>query len=266
MRDTPSVPTTTTDTTTAAPAAPVVPHARRAPAGTALTGLLDRQARLRPDAPAVLGAGGGLTFQELVGTARRLAERLRSLGAGPDGCVGLYVEPSVELVAGAWGVLYAGAGYLPLSPEYPEDRLRYMIEDSGTRIVLTQAHLRERLAALAPAGTAVLAVEDAPPPRDAEGREAVEPESLAYVIYTSGSTGRPKGVMIEHRSVVSQLHWMHSAGHLDPEVTVLQKTPMSFDAAQWEILAPAVGARVVAGTPASTATRRRWSPPSGGTG
>ncbi|GAA2983798.1 hypothetical protein GCM10010519_17840 [Streptomyces lactacystinicus] len=249
MRDTPSVPTTTDTTATTTGTTPVVPHARRAPAGTALTGPLDRQARLRPDAPAALGAGGGLTFQELVGTARRLAERLCRLGAGPDGCVGLYVEPSVELVAGAWGVLYAGAGYLPLSPEYPEDRLRYMIEDSGTRIVLTQAHLRERLAALAPAGTAVLAVEDAPPPRDAEEREAVEPESLAYVIYTSGSTGRPKGVMIEHRSVVSQLHWMHSAGHLDPGVTVLQKTPMSFDAAQWEILAPAVGARVVAGTP-----------------
>ncbi|MEU1286415.1 amino acid adenylation domain-containing protein [Kitasatospora sp. NPDC005856] len=245
MRDTPSVPTTTTTGT----ATPAVPHARRAPVGTALTGLLDGQAHLRPDAPAVLGAVGGLTFRELSGTARRLAERLRRLGAGPDGCVGLYVEPSVELVAGAWGVLYAGAGYLPLSPEYPEDRLRYMIEDSGTRIVLTQAHLRERLAALAPAGTAVVTFEDVPPAGDAAGQEAVEPESLAYVIYTSGSTGRPKGVMIEHRSVVSQLRWMHSEGHLDPEVTVLQKTPMSFDAAQWEILAPAVGARVVAGTP-----------------
>ncbi|MGW3226981.1 non-ribosomal peptide synthetase family protein [Kitasatospora sp. NPDC001095] len=243
MRDTPSVPTTDTDTAT-----PAVPHARRAPVGTALTGLLDRQAGIRPDAPAVLGEGGGLTFRELSGTARRLAVRLRRLGAGPDGCVGLYVEPSVELVAGAWGVLHAGAGYLPLSPEYPEDRLRYMLEDSGTRIVLTQAHLRERLAALAPAGTAVVTFEDAEPLPDA-AEDAAAPESLAYVIYTSGSTGRPKGVMIEHRSVVSQLRWMHSAGHLDPEVTVLQKTPMSFDAAQWEILAPAVGARVVAGTP-----------------
>ncbi|MFE4518394.1 amino acid adenylation domain-containing protein [Kitasatospora sp. NPDC056783] len=242
MRDTPSVPTTDS-------AASAVPHARRSPVGVALPGLLDRQARTRPGAPAVLGTGGGLTFRQLAGNACRLAARLRRLGAGPDGCVGLYVEPSVELVAGTWGVLYAGAGYLPLSPEYPEDRLRYMIEDSGTRIVLTQAHLRERLAALVPAGTAVVTFEEAPPLPDAPEEGALAPESLAYVIYTSGSTGRPKGVMIEHRSVVSQLRWMHSAGHLGPEVTVLQKTPMSFDAAQWEILAPAVGARVVAGTP-----------------
>ncbi|MFJ9461221.1 amino acid adenylation domain-containing protein [Kitasatospora sp. NPDC101447] len=263
MRNTPSASVTPATATTA------VPHARRAPVGTALTALLDRQARIRPDAPAVIGEGRGLTFPELSGTARRLAAELRRLGAGPDTCVGLYVEPSVELVAGAWGVLYAGAGYLPLSPEYPEDRLRYMIEDSGTRIVLTQEHLRGRLAALAPAGTAIVTVEGAPEGRpgaaeavaveagaevadvaeDATAEDAARPESLAYVIYTSGSTGRPKGVMIEHRAVVSQLRWMRDAGHLDPAVTVLQKTPMSFDAAQWEILAPAVGARVVAGTP-----------------
>ncbi|MGW1172904.1 amino acid adenylation domain-containing protein [Kitasatospora sp. NPDC002543] len=272
MRNTPSVRATDTDTsaapvadpstdTTAATAAtaatattdtPAVPHARRAPAGTALTGLLDRQVGLRPGSPAVLGEGGGLTFRELSATARGLAARLRRLGAGPDGCVGLYAEPSVELVVGAWGVLYAGAGYLPLSPEYPEDRLRYMIEDSGTRIVLTQAHLRERLSGLVPAGTAVVTFDTSAAAEVAEATaeaEDAEPESLAYVIYTSGSTGRPKGVMIEHRSVVSQLRWMRSAGHLGPEVTVLQKTPMSFDAAQWEILAPAVGARVAAGTP-----------------
>lgn len=225
-----------------------LPHARRAPVGTSLTGLLDQQARTRPQSPAVVGEGGRLTFLELSERARGLAAELRALGAGADDCVGLYVEPSVELVAGAWGVLYAGAGYLPLSPEYPEDRLRYMIEDSGTRIVLTQRHLRGRLAALVPAGTAILTVEEVPA---AHGRpeEGARPESLAYVIYTSGSTGRPKGVQIEHRAVVSQLRWLHTAGHLDPEVTVLQKTPMSFDAAQWEILAPAVGARVVAGTP-----------------
>ncbi|MEV7023137.1 amino acid adenylation domain-containing protein [Kitasatospora sp. NPDC093558] len=239
MRTTPSVP---------AAATTVLPHARRAPAATALTGLLDHQVRTRPAGVAVVGEGRVLTFLGLREDARRLAARLRRLGAGADTPVGLFAEPSAELVAGAWGVLYAGAGYLPLSPEYPEDRLRYMIEDSGTRIVVTQDHLRERLAALAPASTEVVTLADAPAAGPDDGGHPA-PESLAYVIYTSGSTGRPKGVAIEHGSVVSQLRWMRTAGHLDETVTVLQKTPMSFDAAQWEILAPAVGARVVAGTP-----------------
>ncbi|MFG3229249.1 amino acid adenylation domain-containing protein [Kitasatospora sp. NPDC048194] len=245
-----------------------VPHARRAPAGTALTDLLDRQVRTRPTAAAVVGEGRDLSlgersspdrslphlsFRELSEQARRTAARLRALGAGADGCVGLYLDPSVDLVVGVWGVLYAGAGYLPLSPEYPQDRLRHMVEDSGTRIVLTQRHLRERLAALVPPGTELVTFGDAPAtPARTQGEErdaGPEPDSLAYVIYTSGSTGRPKGVQIEHRAVVSQLRWLHNDGHLGPAVTVLQKTPMSFDAAQWEILAPAVGARVVAGTP-----------------
>ncbi|MFJ9694355.1 amino acid adenylation domain-containing protein [Kitasatospora sp. NPDC101183] len=233
-------------TTTAVTA---LPHARRAPAGSALTDLLDGQVRVRPASPAVIGEDGELTFLDLSERARRTAARLRALGAGPDGCVGLFAEPSTALVAGVWGVLYAGAGYLPLSPEYPEDRLRYMLEDSGTRIVLTQEHLRERLAALVPPGTEVVTVEEAQHrPERVEG-EGPGPGDAAYVIYTSGSTGRPKGVLVEHRAVVAQLRWLLGAGHLDPEVTVLQKTPMSFDAAQWEILAPAVGARVVAGTP-----------------
>ncbi|MEE1788816.1 amino acid adenylation domain-containing protein [Streptomyces sp. SP17BM10] len=239
MRTTPSVPVTATT---------VLPHARRAPAATALTGLLDHQARTRPDAVAVVGEGRDLTFLELREDARRLAAALRRPDAGADTPVGLFIEPSAELIAAAWGVLYAGAGYLPLSPEYPEDRLRYMIEDSRTRIVVTQEHLRERLAALAPAGTEVVTFADAPAVHPDDGGHPA-PESLAYVIYTSGSTGRPKGVVIEHGSVVSQLRWMHSAGHLGPDVTVLQKTPTSFDAAQWEVLAPAVGARVVAGAP-----------------
>ncbi|MBV6702363.1 AMP-binding protein [Kitasatospora aureofaciens] len=134
MRITPSVP---------AVVSTVLPRARRAPVGTALTGFLDRQVCTRPASVAVVGEGRDLTFLELREDARRLAARLRGLGAGADACVGLFVEPSVELAAGAWGVLYAGAGYLPLSPEYPEDRLRYMIEDNGTRIVVTQEHLRE---------------------------------------------------------------------------------------------------------------------------
>ncbi|MFE6872674.1 amino acid adenylation domain-containing protein [Kitasatospora sp. NPDC057692] len=224
-----------------------------------LPDLLRAQAAARPDATAVTGDGGRLSFRELAAAADALGGRLHRLGVAADDCVGLYTEPSLELMTGAWGILHAGAAYLPLSPEYPQERVRWMIESSGTRVIVTQEHLRARLAELVPPGTRIVVPAeppdapghpDAPPiPHQSHGPAAPDPESLAYVIYTSGSTGRPKGVMIEHHSIVSQLRWLADAGHLGPEAAVLQKTPMSFDAAQWEILAPAAGARVVMGAP-----------------
>ncbi|MFI7382773.1 amino acid adenylation domain-containing protein [Streptomyces sp. NPDC049813] len=226
--------------------------------GPCLPELLARQSVLRPDDIAVVHGGERLSFRELHDRCRRLAARLAGLGAGPDHCVGLFTDPSSELMVGAWGVLAAGAAYLPLSPDYPEDRLRYMIEDSGTRVIVTQDHLRERLVALAPQDTTVITVSEAladpaPPGPATAASEARVPsprgEDLAYVIYTSGSTGKPKGVMIEHRSIAHQMRWLAACGYVGPQVTLVQKTPMSFDAAQWEILAPAAGARVVMGAP-----------------
>ncbi|WP_344332944.1 amino acid adenylation domain-containing protein, partial [Kitasatospora putterlickiae] len=223
-----------------------------------LPDLLRAQADARPDATAVTGAGGRLTFRELAAAADALGARLHRLGVTADDCVGLYTEPSLELMTGVWGILHAGAGYLPLSPEYPQERVRWMIESSGTRVIVAQEHLRARLAELVPPGTRIVLPADLPDapdpdprgiPHQSQGPADPDPESLAYVIYTSGSTGRPKGVMIEHHSIVSQLRWLADAGHLGPDTVILQKTPMSFDAAQWEILAPAAGAHVVMGAP-----------------
>ncbi|MGW5971265.1 amino acid adenylation domain-containing protein [Streptomyces sp. NPDC055186] len=218
--------------------------------GVCLPDLLLQQARTRPDAIAVTGDGADVTYRQLVAAAARMATRLRSLGVGPDTCVGLYAEPSADLLAGAWGILFAGGAYLPLSPEYPEARLRHMIEDSRTGVVVTQDHLADSVSRLVPPGTLVVRL------AETEGLDpmpfpAWRPEALAYVIYTSGSTGRPKGVMIEHRAIASQMRWMHTCGHLGEDTSVLQKTPMSFDAAQWEILAPALGSRVVTVAPGS---------------
>ncbi|MFG2193511.1 amino acid adenylation domain-containing protein [Streptomyces sp. NPDC048639] len=214
-----------------------------------LRSLLHRQARLRPDDIAVTAVGGDLTFHELKAEADRLGSHLAALGVAPDTCVGLYTEPSADLVTGVWGILTAGAAYLPMSPEYPEARLRYMVENAGVRVVVTQPHLRDRLCRLVPEGTTVVTAADAPAVGTPLTLPDAQSDHLAYVIYTSGSTGKPKGVMIEQRSIVSQLRWLDNCGHLGPDVSILQKTPMSFDAAQWEILACAVGARVVMGTP-----------------
>ncbi|MEK2490930.1 amino acid adenylation domain-containing protein [Kitasatospora purpeofusca] len=208
--------------------------------------LLLRTAAERPDDPAVTGGDERLTFAELVRRSRGLAGHLRSLGVTSDRCVGLFVEPSTEVLTGAWGILLAGGAYLPLAPEYPEERLRFMIEHSGVEVIVAQDRLVERLTALAPAGTVVVRAEDEHPPAPLALPDPA-PDALAYVIYTSGSTGRPKGVMIEHRSIAHQMAWLRAAHGLDRTRVVLQKTPISFDAAQWEILAPAVGATVVVG-------------------
>ncbi|WP_206067800.1 amino acid adenylation domain-containing protein [Nonomuraea composti] len=232
-----------------------VPSARppgtrtRVGVGACLPDLLLQQAENRPDAVAVTGAGGSLTFRELVHDAGRLAARLQRLSAGPDDCVGLYADPSADLITGVWGILMAGAAYLPLSPDYPPDRIRFMIEDSRAAVVVTQPHLVREVSELAPPGTRIVTLAEEPrleaTGERRPGEAAWGPGSLAYVIYTSGSTGRPKGVLIEHHSIASQLRWMHTCGHIGPHTAVLQKTPASFDAAQWEILAPAFGSRVV---------------------
>ncbi|SDY47454.1 amino acid adenylation domain-containing protein [Amycolatopsis xylanica] len=206
-----------------------------------LPDLLREQARIRPDAVAIRYEDESLTFRELVARAEALAGAL--LESGVDGSAGLFAEPSLELPVGAWGILFAGAAYLPLSPEYPEERLRYMIEDHGVGVILTQPGLVARATELAP-GARVVTFEGS-----GERRVPVSADDLAYVIYTSGSTGKPKGVMVDHRAIVNQMRWLQRVQCLDESRVVLQKTPMSFDAAQWEILAPCVGAQVVVGGP-----------------
>lgn len=214
-----------------------------------LRGLPHHQVRSGPDDIEVTAAGGDLTFHELKAGADRLGSHLAALGAAPDTCVGLCAEPSADLVTGVWGILTAGAAYLPLSPDYPEARLRYMVENAGVRIVVTQPHPGDRLESLVPRGTIVVTAADAPETGNPLRPDGPQAHHLAYVIHTSGSTGKPKGVMIEQRSIVSRLRRLANCGHLGPDVSILQKTPMSFDAAQWEILACAVGARVVMGAP-----------------
>lgn len=214
--------------------------------GQHLSSMLAHQALLHPDRIAVAGDEGTLSFAELHRGARALGAAIRAAGLPAGGTVGLYCDASLDLIRAVWGILDAGQAYLPLAPDYPDERIRYILENSGTRLVLTQPHLVARLRELAPADILILGCDAAAAPL---AGPAGDPADLAYVIYTSGSTGRPKGVMIEHRSIVHQMRWLLAEGHLEAGHRILQKTPISFDAAQWEILAPAVGATVVTGRP-----------------
>ncbi|MBV9772729.1 MAG: amino acid adenylation domain-containing protein, partial [Gemmatimonadetes bacterium] len=166
------------------------------------------QARRTPEAVAVRSGAEVLTFAELEGRANRLARALRRRGVGPEVPVGLCLERSAAMLVGALGILKAGGTYVPLDPGYPADRLAYMLDDAGIRVLVTAG---DAAAALPEHGAEVLRLDADAAGIAAESADAPEPltrpdtAGLAYVIYTSGSTGRPKGVRVEHRSLSNTL-------------------------------------------------------------
>ncbi|MGV9372155.1 amino acid adenylation domain-containing protein [Micromonospora tulbaghiae] len=215
-----------------------------------LHGPIEERAAATPDAVAVTIDGHSRTYAELNAQANRVAHRLRAAGVGPETLVGVCAERSVELVAGLLGVLKAGGAYLPLDPEYPADRLAFMVGDADAPVVLVQSHLRD---VLPDTGATVLELDDATVwtgQPETDPAPAAGPENLAYVIYTSGSTGRPKGVPNTHRGIVNRLDWMQKTYGLSADDAVLQKTPASFDVSVWEFFWPLrTGARLVLAKP-----------------
>ncbi|MBZ9603129.1 amino acid adenylation domain-containing protein [Phyllobacterium chamaecytisi] len=208
---------------------------------------LKEQVLRHPDRVAVSSDSGSLTFAELWRRSGQVAAHLRNHGVKADAVVGVFVDSSLELEIAIWAVLRSGGAYLPLSPEYPSVRLRYSLEDSGARIILTTALLESDARTIQSAQGAIVRIEDCLEggSDDAEQDGYAGSNNLAYVIYTSGSTGKPKGVAIEHGSIAHQLDWLRDAMGINEDVRILQKTPFSFDAAQWEILSIALGATVV---------------------
>ncbi|HSP23839.1 MAG TPA: amino acid adenylation domain-containing protein, partial [Saliniramus sp.] len=209
--------------------------------------LFREQVALKPFEIAITSDERSVTFAQLHRSAADIAASLNGIGVAADMPVGIFAEPSVELVAGIWGILLAGGAYLPLAPDYPEARLTYMIENSGVGVILCQEKLRPALLALAPAGVRIVTIGDTAGADPSRSLASPSPTDLAYLIYTSGSTGRPKGVMVEHRGIANQMRWLRDRCGIGPGSVVLQKTPVSFDAAQWEILSICCGSRVVIG-------------------
>ncbi len=198
--------------------------------------LVELQVKERPDAIAVTCGEEALSYAQLNCRANQLAHYLHKLGVGPGTLVGLCVERSPELVVGALGVLKAGGAYVPVDPLYPEERLVFILEDTRSPVLLTQAHLG--LGALA-SGVQVICL-DADWGLIAQEREdnptsRVTQRDLAYVIYTSGSTGWPKGVQLEQKGLLNLVYWHQRAFDVSWMDRVSQIAGPGFDASVWEV-------------------------------
>jgi len=213
--------------------------------------LIERQVRLTPEAVALTFGEEWLTYRELDARSNRLSRHLRARGIRRGMLVGLAVERGTAMVVAQLAILKAGAGYVPLDPSYPTQRLAFMIDDAQLALLVTTSHRLDTFAQ--PRERCVLVdVDRAAIAAHSEERlqadEAVDsgPDDPAYVIYTSGSTGRPKGVVLRHRSLSNLVASVIREPGYRSSDRVLAITTMSFDIAAMELLVPlTVGAEIV---------------------
>jgi amino acid adenylation domain-containing protein len=201
--------------------------------------LFEQQAEKTPDETAVIFGSDSFTYGELNKRANKVAHHLVSLGTRPDTLVGIFVERSVDMVVGLLGILKSGSAYMPLDPLYPQDRLSYMLSDSGATLLVTQSHLLDRKPV---DDIQTICLDGDWPVIDQLSAENPDmpgdPEHMAYAIYTSGSTGKPKGVLIPHRAAINFLCSMAKAPGFTAEDTILAVTTLSFDIAVLELFLP----------------------------
>ncbi len=202
--------------------------------------LFVQQAALVPDKTALISGDKSLSYRELDLRSAQLASYLISLGVAGGDVVGICLERSSEMVVAALGILKAGCCYLPMDPMFPDDRIAYMYEDSGAKVLISQGSLKDRFRNF-PETTIVLTDSDS---EKISVQSMVNPErrtgnqSLAYMIYTSGSTGKPKGVKVHHEAVVNMLCSVMKKPGITDKDRLLAVTTLSFDISVLEVFLP----------------------------
>ncbi len=209
--------------------------------------LFAEQVKKNPTQIAVISEDGQLTYAELNERANQLARQLRMRGLGRESLVGICIDRSLDMALGIVGILQAGAAYLPLDPDYPADRLAWLLKDSNVTTVVTKENLTGRLSGSV--ANILLLDNDYREFADQVGEELnyqPEPSDLTYVIYTSGSTGNPKGVMIEHANLANYLLALQQEFGLDGSDRYLHTASISFSSSRRQLLLPlSQGASVV---------------------
>lgn len=220
--------------------------------------LLEHSAQADPDAPAVLDGDRSMTYGELDAGANRIANLLAQLGLDRGERVAIYLDKSIESIVSIYGVLKAGAAYVPLDPHAPPARLGYIARDAGARVLLTgaeKANAWEGIRDAAPELRSMVVLNsdetDVPPGVDALGaselaafddappRERAVDCDLAYILYTSGSTGVPKGVMLTHRNCLAFVEWAAEEFRLCAADRVSSHAPFHFDLSTFDLFAAA---------------------------
>ncbi|WP_432403808.1 amino acid adenylation domain-containing protein [Wukongibacter sp. M2B1] len=198
--------------------------------------LFEEQVELAPESIALVYGKDKLTYKELNEKVNQIAWRLRDMEVKPEDIVGIITERSLEMMIGILGILKSGGAYLPIDPEYPEDRISYMLEDSGAEILLTTKGLREKIST----NCDILTIEDElkNSEKNVNPNRINKASDLAYMIYTSGSTGRPKGVMLEHMSIHNFIKGMTENIAFEPNKVILALTTICFDIFLLETLLP----------------------------
>jgi amino acid adenylation domain-containing protein len=212
------------------------------PTALSVATMIDEAVATWPDSLAVSAPDASLTYAELSEHADLLAKELRSNGVGRGDLVGLCVNRSSVLVVGALGIVRSGAAFVAMDPAYPDERLRWMLDDSGATAVVTDLATDARLGgALAIPQVALEAGGKLADPRAVQTRfirplpGPAEPADIAYVVYTSGSTGQPKGVLVEHAGLANLVDWHLAAFEVEAGDHCTQIASPGFDASIWEI-------------------------------
>lgn len=217
---------------------------------SSLVSLFRDAVKKSPDATALVMEGEALSYLELDRRSNQLAQYLRKLDIGKDDIVGIVMHRSLEMVISLYAVLKAGAAYVPLDPDFPIDRLDFILKDAAVKQVLADDSCRDKLPSDANVTVVDNQWQDIAANSDKAPEVTIAPGDLAYIIYTSGSTGEPKGVMVEHISICNHNLWMAEHFNFGANDRVLQKTPYSFDVSLWEFFVPLMsGSQLILAVP-----------------
>ena len=202
--------------------------------------LFEEYAARMPGSIGVADENGNLTYEQLNARANQLARFLRDLHAGPEVSVGIFLEPCVEMTVGILAILKAGAGYVPLDPVFPQDRINYILSDSQVSVLLTCSAMKDRVSAPGVHVVCLDTIQDLLDTRDSSNLPNFATiENRVYTIYTSGSTGRPKGVVVEHRQIVNYQYGIWNRFGLRPGMHYLMLQPLAVDSSN-TVLFPSI--------------------------